>query len=553
MVRVSLLQVCAILGIILTIVYLGYESRKHRKWESEQVRSSLRSKTTAAVIIIAAIIGLASIITSYMLDRWTQEIVATNADMTKITVHNLTLTSEHTLDSLWQAGFFLKKSFSSREIKDLDSLLSKLVAPQAITIIGMEGGFYLSHLKELVGYSWPTCPPPPPAYGPAPRSYNIILRQAERTVRENRPLLELHQFDVATFPLALEPVNLHGTTVGAVWARIHVERELPSSRIARWLSVAVGVIFLVLLIVFFMSLRMRIRVAEIRRGLDHLHKDTFFRLPVQKGIFGDISSSINSLVEVQLREQERREQLERDLHQQDKLATLGRLVAGVAHEVKTPLANMKTRIQMWQRRRRKMSSDNDTAGAISEESMNIVVDEIDRLSDLVKRLLVFSKPVTGRRQPADINGLLLHGLSILQPDAEVKRIKVKTILEDALPSVKLDVQAMEQVVLNIHMNALEATPEDGTIVVRTSLQKDQPAVVITVEDSGPGIPQDMLEKIFEPFFTTKEQGSGLGLSISYEIVRAHGGIIEFGRSDSGGALCRIILPLNQKGKPKNEE
>jgi hypothetical protein len=270
---------------------------------------------SSALLITAGLVLLAT----YEFDRWTHEIVRTNTDLTKATVNRISTASEHVLDSLARAGFFGKRSLTKDESHTLDHVLSSLVAPQAESIVGMEGGFYLDNVDELLGYSWPSSPPPPPAYGPAPRSFGIIRDQLIQTVRQSQPLVEFHQFDFATFPLATEPLRVGGKTVGAVWARIHVERELPSSLLSRWISYAIIISLPALFIVFLMTLRMRTRVAEIRRGLDRLQTDPMFRLPEERGVFGAITSSINAMVDSRAWDQQQREQLERDLHQQDKM------------------------------------------------------------------------------------------------------------------------------------------------------------------------------------------------------------------------------------------
>jgi two-component system sensor histidine kinase HydH len=489
------------------LVWFGTEVAEHFSSHISQLPQRMRSAfpfgrrfflIVSTILLITA--GLVFFAT-YEFDRWTSEIVRTNTDLTKTTVHKISIASEHVLDSLSRAGFFNKRSLTKDETHTLDHILASLVAPQAESIVGMEGGFYLDNVDELIGYSWPSSPPPPPAYGPAPRSFGIIRDQLIQTVRLSQPLVEFHQFDFATFPLATEPLRVGETTVGAVWARIHVEREVPSSLLSRWLNYAILISLPALLIVFLMTLRMRTRVAEIRRGLDRLQTDPTFRLPEGRGVFGAIASSINAMVETRARDQQQREQLERDLHQQDKMAMLGKLVAGVAHEVKTPLAIIKTRIQLWHQDLRTLGPKVEAASILSEDSIQLVLKEINRLSGLLKRLLVFSKPVGIKRKSVDINRLIEQVTSFVQTDADDRHVTIVLHLTKGLPSILIDPQALEQVFLNICSNAMDAMTAGGTIEVQSSLDTPTGDIHIIIRDTGQGIPLEIRGKIFDPFFT----------------------------------------------------
>ncbi len=501
--------------------------------------------TRRAVIVILVVIAIVSgLIFSVMeiLDRWTKDIVSTNTDLTEQSVKKILSASTPLLDSMWNENFFVRTELSLREHKIIDSIFGNITASQVISIEGMEGGFYFSNFDEMIGYSWPSAPPPAPAFGPAPRSYPIIKEQLIRTLKQNKALTEFHSFDFAVFPLASVPLQTHGTIVGSVWARIHVERQLPSKRLADALNIgaiiAIGALGATLLLLL---IRKR-HIDAIRRGLEQLRLDPSHRLEESKGVYGVIASSINAMVEARTFEQQRREQLERDLHQQDKMATLGKLIAGVSHEVKTPLAIIKTRIQMWQRDMIEMGSKTPTEKIVSKDSMELVIREIDRLSRLVKRLLVFSKPVTTRVQKQDINSLVGQTLAFVQTGIHEKNITVTTNYDQSLPSLSIDPQGIEQVFLNVLMNSIDAINDGDSINVTTIYNKENQTAEIIIQDTGEGISADVFQKVFDPFFTTKQQGVGLGLSISYEIVKAHGGTIEFIKPDGKGVICKIMLP-----------
>lgn len=195
---------------------------------------------------------------------------------------------------------------------------------------------------------------------------------------------------------------------------------------------------------------------------------------------------------------------------------------------------------MWQR---SLKNGNTKGGEIiSDDSMQLVIREIDRLTRLVKRLLVFSKPLTGTLKPLQINKLIQQTLELIIVETD-SRITFTTHLDEHLPSYPCDANAMEQVFINLISNSIEAIQYEGTITLKTAWRGSEQLIRITVSDSGPGIPKEIEGKVFDPFFTTKTSGAGLGLSIAYEVIKAHGGKIYFLPSDGSGSVCVIDLPV----------
>jgi signal transduction histidine kinase len=496
---------------------------------------------------LAALALVAGAVYFYVISRESaNDVIERNTALTQESVYQLTMRGKILLDSLSGEGFFARTSLSRNEEKRIDSLLSRLTANELKRFGGMEGGFYFTYYDQFFGYSFPTSPPPEPAFGPPPRSYHIIRDQVYRTIASGHRIVDLHRFDPATFPLVTEPLIVNGKIVGAIWGRIHIERLLPTIQLTSVLIVAAIASLIGFVVVMVFALTSRNRAEEIRFGLDKLHNDSSFRFSASDGIFGTITNSINEMVDARTHDQHRREELERELHQQDKMASLGKLIAGVSHEIKTPVAIMKTRIQMWQRDMSEMGITAPAENILSKESLQLVVHEIDRLSRLVKRLLVFSKPVTPKLQEQDLNTLIQHTLDIVRTGIEEKNLSLSTSYDSQLPALVIDPQGMEQVLLNVIMNALEAMGTGDRLLLSTRYCPDIGKAEILVEDTGPGIPEDLKTKVFDPFFTTKQQGVGLGLSISYEIVKAHRGSIEFLSAGVNGTICKILLPVTKR-------
>jgi signal transduction histidine kinase len=224
----------------------------------------------------------------------------------------------------------------------------------------------------------------------------------------------------------------------------------------------------------------------------------------------------------------------------DRLASLGTLTAGLAHEIRNPMVAIKTLTQLLPER-----IDDEE---FRSQFLKIAAGEVDRISSLVNELLEFARPSDPRWAFEDINAIL-DGMILLISTATKK--KLITMIKDYgsnLPLVQIDREQIKQVVLNILLNAIDATSENGKITVKTrSFIKPggQPYVQIEFTDTGCGIPGEHLEDIFNPFFTTKATGSGLGLSISSQIVQDHKGYIDVESQLEKGSSFFINLPVHQ--------
>ena len=191
--------------------------------------------------------------------------------------------------------------------------------------------------------------------------------------------------------------------------------------------------------------------------------------------------------------------------------------------------------------------------SLSDESMQMIVNETNRLDGLVKRLLYFSRPISPTLQPVKINDLLSHTILFIQTSTKLHKLKILTEVEETLPSIMADPNSLEQVFINIIMNAIEANTGQDSITIKTDFKSANHCIQIHIEDSGEGIPKENHLKIFDPFFTTKDKGFGLGLSISYEIISAHKGSIHFKGNHPRGTICTIQIPINNNINKKVDD
>lgn len=232
-------------------------------------------------------------------------------------------------------------------------------------------------------------------------------------------------------------------------------------------------------------------------------------------------------------------------YQAEKMATVGTLAAGVAHEINNPLTAINGFAEGLQRRIRKLEGKID-AGLESEfkEYTDTIINECLRCRDIVQTLLTFSRPVAASLSPVDINACVNDTLFILKHHFKRQQsIAIQTDLAAELPLIRGDESQLKQVIINLLTNAFDATEPDGTISISTSALEDG-GVELVIEDSGCGIPLEEQDKLFEPFFTTKPVGKGVGIGLStcYAIVKSHGGEINVESTLNVGSAFRVTIP-----------
>ena len=224
--------------------------------------------------------------------------------------------------------------------------------------------------------------------------------------------------------------------------------------------------------------------------------------------------------------------------QTEKLTALGRMAAGIAHEINNPLAG----VLLYSSNMIKKVPKGDAL----EEGLQIIIDETIRCRKIIQELLEFSKGSDPAKAPTDINETINKALNILENEFLLKRIKLAKNLASDLPDVMADGSQFEQVFVNLLINAVQAVPEEGTVQVKSCLTDQRSCISVEVSDNGPGISRKEQSKIFEPFFSTKSNGTGLGLSVSYGIVRNHQGNISVQSQPGEGTRFIVRVPIIQQ-------
>lgn len=257
----------------------------------------------------------------------------------------------------------------------------------------------------------------------------------------------------------------------------------------------------------------------------------------------DESSFIDSLMpqagialENALLYKEQRERYRRMLRA-DRLATIGELAAGAAHEIRNPLTSIKSSLQYLESRCREETE---------RKLLGVALQETDRIDEILSALLSFSRPSEIHKEPCDLVALLEESLALVSIQARAKGVEVRTSVPKEAVVVNADRSQIKQLLLNVFLNAIQAMDGGGTLAVE-DIVLENGKTLVRVSDTGPGISEEDLEKVFDPFFTTKKGGTGLGLSICYTIVKAHGGEIELRSRVGEGATVLITLPAGLEG------
>lgn len=255
--------------------------------------------------------------------------------------------------------------------------------------------------------------------------------------------------------------------------------------------------------------------------------------------YGREGNEIHAMVSTINRMMDELEKRQEQLIQSRKIASIGTLTAGIAHEINNPLNNISLILES-------MLESGDAADPEEREKLlQDAVDQTDRASEIVKNLLEFSRVSRPRIENVDLEELVDKTARLVKNELKLHQIEFHKEVRDSLPTLQLDRGGLQQVLLNLMMNSIQATPPGGHLTVALGKAEDRDEVRLDVIDTGVGIPKENLIRIFDPFFTTKKEGvgTGLGLSVSYNIVNKNGGRMEVDSEVGKGTRFSIFFPL----------
>jgi len=226
--------------------------------------------------------------------------------------------------------------------------------------------------------------------------------------------------------------------------------------------------------------------------------------------------------------------LKREIERNQRLASLGRLAAGIAHEIRNPLSSIKGFATYFKERYKEVPEDQKTA--------EIMVHEVDRLNRVIGQLLEFARPMSVQKKLTSIQTVIQHSLKMIERDAQAKNVDINTDLSPDVKDISIDPDRITQVLLNLYLNAIEAMDGGGSLTVELSPDEHTQRVKIAVSDTGFGIKKEDLVHIFDPYFTTKQSGTGLGLAIVHKIVESHKGEARVESEVGQGTTVSLFIP-----------
>ena len=348
---------------------------------------------------------------------------------------------------------------------------------------------------------------------------------------------------------AYEPIkNPEGRIIGALYVGLLEAPFVHPKKVAiRFFLIMVAITTIASLVLLFFMARMILRpidhiVAMSRKVIDG---DLNSRVGISPpGEMGVLCRAIDHMADaVAQRERQLREATRKQIGQSEKLASIGRLAAGIAHEINNPLTGVLTYAHML-----KKKPDQDSR---QQEDLDVIIHETTRVRDIVRGLLDFARQSPAAMASLDVNDVIRQTMLLLRNQKEFRKVAIREELANDLPMIRGDKNQLQQVFLNLALNACEAMPAGGTLTVATAAEGG--GVVISMEDTGCGIKKEDLGNIFDPFYTTKPvgKGTGLGLSVSYGIVEQHGGRIEVESQVNVGTTFTVSLPTG--GDPEEQD
>ncbi len=313
---------------------------------------------------------------------------------------------------------------------------------------------------------------------------------------------------------------------------------------------AVGIsstIFLIgLVIIFIITFRMTKPIERLTLAAKRIEEgDLQYRVSIQRDDeIGSLAAAFDQMAERLMQRERELKQSQDTLRRADRLSALGLLTAGLAHEIRNPLVAIRTFTQLLPERY-------DDA-EFREGFQGLALKEVDRICGLINDLLNFARPSKPNVAPESVNDVIDSIARILETQAKEKGMSISRDFGDSLPKVWIDREQMKQVFMNLILNAIQAMKEGDTITLATravSRNGTEPSgefVQVEIRDTGIGIPEESLQHIFDPFFTSKDEGSGLGLAVSHQIVQEHGGFVTVESNLGKGTVFFVHVPVGRQ-------
>jgi len=383
-----------------------------------------------------------------------------------------------------------------------------------------------------------------------------FLELIKKSIKEDRPQEEFgvyKKFPVFSYNFSLKDGT--GRNIGGVSIIQHttfMEEDIEKATWGIFVTIFVLIGGTVALILFGTRKWITHPMSNLMDGIKNMAKGNLdTRINLKKGgelydlaeAFNQMAIDLKKAQERTIQEAEAKLELERSLRQSEKLATVGQLASGLAHEIGTPLNIISGRAELTKRR------PEDKEGV--QKNQDVILHQTERITKIIQQLLGFVRKKRPEQKALNIQDLLGIILDFLDHQIQKQMVTVVNEMRDNIPSVRGDADQLQQVFLNLILNAIQSMPDGGTLCLSASVKEiskegvedsHRPYVEICVEDTGVGMDKAVAQNIFTPFFTTKDTGTGLGLMVSQGIIQDHEGWIEVESEIGRGSLFKVYLP-----------
>lgn len=422
----------------------------------------------------------------------------------------------------------MERASRDEKIRILNEVLSRHTDFIANAETGIGVGYYSKDLDAII------------TYGPSSDLGSKVGQSISQT-HKGREVMRTGQKVVQTASLVrgeimncMYPVIRNGETIGYIWANelvedIRLQTEQMEDRFI--LIIFLGII-ISLIGTALIANSISTKVTIVKKGLKKIQEDFAYRIPEMGGEIGEIATAVNEVAAAL----SQRRQLEQQMQRADKLAALGEVAAGVAHEIRNPMTAVKGFIQLIEEDLPPESPHREYTG--------IAIYEVNRMNKIVEELLYYARPSESSKMKVDINQILEAILTLVDFKIKKSNVTVTRNFTVKLPRIYVDDEQIRQVFLNLIINSTQAIEDKGTIIVSSGIADDGKSVYVGIEDTGKGIDAKDLERLFDPFYTTRKNGTGLGLAVVQRIVELHEGKIKVESIPGRKTVFTVELPVS---------
>ena len=481
------------------------------------------------LLVIPIVVALPIIVAGYLMTISAEEALVTEKQqklfgIARVLDGNLSGTYE---DIIRQRK--LEDATRVEKIAALNETLGGFTDQVATAHLGIGVGYYNKDLDAII------------TYGPSSIYADKVGLSIDQT-HEGRIVMETGEPRVQEGHLvrgpvmnAMYPITRQGQVIGYIWANeltSDIHAQLAAMKRHTYILVILSLLLSIGGVIFSIG-HIMTGIEKIKNGLVRLKNDLNYKLPPLDGEVGEIANALNDMASSLAAQK----LLEKQVQEAERLAAIGEVAAGFAHEIRNPLMAVKGFTELL---------GETLTEQEKKDYLNIIVQETDRMDSLIEQLLHFARPTAAEVGPVDVNEVLKNTLLLVGTPTRNQHVNISCQLAPDIPPVLANREQLTQVYLNLIINAIQSISRQGFIIAKSFYDRANCLVLVEIEDNGGGIEAANIPRIFDLFFTTKESGTGLGLAVVYRIMESWGGLIKVQSSIGKGSKFTLIFPASEE-------